>query len=109
MCLVRYIAANLHFETLTKEAAIIDGSRVVPDFDDVKLSFGRHRDAHDAIIVLFEQFVCKTVDNTIFQHLVGVRGIHLLGPSTALIVFGNIPEGAISLAHKEEHSSIPAG
>ena len=109
MCLIGDIASNLHLETRTEQTTIVDGSCVVPDFNDVKLPFRRHRDAHDAIIVLFEHFVCKAVNNTIFQNLVGVRGIHLLGPSTAFIVFGNIPEGAISLPHKEEHSSIPAG
>lgn len=109
MCLIRYIAANLHFEAWAEQAAIADCSCVVPDFDDVKLTFGRDRDAYHAVIVLFEHFVGKAVDDAIFEDFVSIRGVHLLGPSAALIVFGNIPEGAISLAHKEEHSSIPAG
>ena len=101
------IIAEFHLQRRTEELPIGDGGVCIPDLDNVEVSLGRQCHTGDGVIVALQQTSGQTMNHTIRKDCVGLRGIHLLRPRPTLIILRRIPQGAIPLLHKEEHSRIP--
>ena len=55
MCLVGDVVAEFHLQCRREQLAVAHTTEVVPDFDDVEVSFGRHSDSDDGFVVLFQE------------------------------------------------------
>ena len=55
MCFVGDIVTEFHLQGGREQLAVTDGAEIVPDFDDVEVSFGRHSDSDDGFVVLFQE------------------------------------------------------
>ena len=104
MCLVRDVVTQFHLQGWREQLAITHSTEVVPDFDDVEVSFGRHSDSNDGFIVLFQECVGHSVNHAVDQYGMRVMSVYFLGPCAAFIVFRCVPEWTISIAHQEEHA-----
>jgi len=104
MCFVGDIVTEFHLQGGREQLAVTDGAEIVPDFDDVEVSFGRHSDSDDGFVVLFQECVGHAVNHAVNQHSMSVVGVDFLGPCAAFIIFGCVPEWTITIAHQEEHA-----
>ena len=104
MCFVRDVVTEFHLQCRREQLAVTNSAEVVPDFDDVEVSFGRHSDSDDGFVVLFQERVGHAVNHAVNQHGMCVVGVDFLGPCAAFIIFGCVPEWTISIAHQEEHA-----
>ena len=73
----------------------------------MKLSLRTDRHAGDTVIRALEECASQAVNHAVDKHSVRIRCIHLLRPSTALIILWRIPEGANAGLHEEEHARLP--
>jgi len=55
-------------------------------------------------LLALEELVRKAVDHAVHEDVVGLGGVNLLRPRASLVVLGCVPEGAVPVAHKEEHA-----
>ncbi len=104
MRLVSDIIPQLHAEARAEEPAVRNGSGRVPDLNDVEVTLGRQGDASDGLVLALEELVSQAVDHAVHEDGVCLGGIHLLAPGTALVILRCVPQGTVTITHKEEHT-----
>ena len=107
MRLVGDVVSQLHLERRVEQPAIRDGRRVVPNLDNVEVTFGRESHSDDRVVILLQHLVRKAVNHAVHEDLVRLRGIHFLGPGATLVILGRVPQRTESITHQEEHSGVP--
>ena len=104
MRLVCDIIAQLHAESRVEESTVGDSGGCVPDLDDMEVTLGGECDTRDGVVLALEELVGQAVDHAVHEDGVGLGGIDLLAPGTALVVLRGVPERTVSITHEEEHA-----
>ena len=73
----------------------------------MKLSLRTDRHTDNTVIRALEECASQAVNHAVDKYSVRIRCVHLLRPSTALIILWRIPEGANAGLHEEEHARLP--
>jgi hypothetical protein len=89
-------------------ALVVVTAICVPDLDDVERTLRGERDALKGFLALLKQAITNTLDHGVHKDCVGLRRINLLGPRSASLIFGYVPQWTHALFHEEEHSILPS-